>query len=129
MQFELEAKIVTAERTEFGWTVGFGDDPIDTTEYLLLGRGVEDDGQDIRLGMATYHVEINGQGASCYGGISTLDLRPGRLSITFAPEGAARLGWGQASITFDLPPDGLYNLKDVLRHVFAGSDVCTTGLE
>jgi hypothetical protein len=67
MQFELEAKTVTAERAEFYWHVGFADYPIDTTEYLLLQRGVEDDKQDIRLGMATYHVEINDQGASCYG--------------------------------------------------------------
>lgn len=128
MQFELEAKIVTAERTEFCWLVGFADDPVDTTEYVLLERGFKDDEQAIRLGMATYHVEINGQGASCYGGISTCDLQPSRLIITFAPKGAARLGYDQASITFDLSPDELHNLKDILRRVFAGSDVCTIGL-
>ena len=127
MQFELEAKTVTAERAEFCWLVGFADDPVDTTEYLLLQRGVEDDEQDIGLGMATYYVEINDQGASCYGGISTFDLQPSQLIITFAPKGAAKLGWEQARITFDLSPDELHNLKDILRRVFAGSDVCTTG--
>ena len=128
MQFELEAKTVTAERAEFFWLVGFADDPVDTTEYLLLGRGFEDDEQSIRLGMATYHVEISGQGASCYGGLSTLDLQPGQLILIFAPEGAARLGCDQARITFDLSPDELHNLKDILRRVFAESDVRTTGL-
>ena len=128
MQLELEAKTVTAERAESYWQVGFADDPIDTTEYLLLQRGVEDDEQDVRLGMATYYVEISGQGASCYDGISTFDLQPGQLFITFGPEGAARHGCDQARITFDLSPHELHNLKDILRRVFAGSDVRTTGL-
>ena len=128
MQFELEAKTVTAERAESYWQVGFADDPIDTTEYLLLQRGVEDGEQDIRLGMATYYVEINGQGAACYGGISTCHLQPGRLIITFAPQGAAKLGCDQAGITFDLSPDELHNLKEILCRVFADSDVRTTGL-
>jgi len=129
MPFELEAKIVTAERAEFYWIVGFADDPVDTREYLLLTRDVVDGEQEIRLGMATYRVEINGQGASCYGGISTFDLQPSQLLITFAPKGAARLGCDQARITFDLSPDELHNLKDILRRVFTDSDVCTTGLE
>lgn len=108
--------------------MGFADDPVDTTEYLLLQRGVEDDEQDIRLWMATYYVEIDGQGASCYGGISTCDLRPSQLIITFTPKGAARPGCDQAGITFDLSPDEPRNLKDILRRVFAGSDARTTGL-
>ena len=128
MQFELEAKTVIAERAESFWQVGFADDPVDTTEYLLLRRDVEDDEQNIRLGMATYYVEVGGQGASCYGGISTFDLQPGQLTITFAPEGAARVGCDKARITFDLSPDEQHNLKDVLRRVFAGSDARTTGL-
>jgi hypothetical protein len=128
MRLELEAKTVTAGRAESCWQVGFADDPVDTAEYLLLQRGVEDDEQDVRLGMATYYVEINGQGASCYGGISTLDLQPGQLFITFSPEGAARHGCDQARITFDLSPNELHKLKDILRRVFAASDVCTTGL-
>ena len=126
--FELEAKIVTAERADSYWQVGFADDPVDTTEYLLLQRDVEDREQEIRLGMATHYVEINGQGASCYGCISTFDLQASQLMITFAPEGAARLGCEQARITFDLSPDELHKLKDILRRVFAASDVCTTGL-
>lgn len=128
MQFELEAKTVIAERAEFCWHVGFADDPIDTTEYLLLQRGFEDDEQSIRLGLATYYVEISGQAASCHGGISAFDLQPSQLIITFAPKGAARLDCDQARITFDLSPAELHNLKDILRRVFADSDVRTTGL-
>jgi hypothetical protein len=61
-------------------------------------------------------------------GISTFDLQPSQLIITFAPKGAARLGCDQARITFDLSPDELRNLKDILRRIFEDSDVCTTGL-
>jgi hypothetical protein len=109
--------------------VGFADDDTDTTQSLLLTRSFEDTEQYIRLGMAIYHVEINDQGASCYGGISTLVLQPDTLTITFSPKGANDLGFDRAVIGFEVSPQELKDLKDSLSRVFAGSDVRATGLE
>ena len=111
------------EDLEECWWVGFVDDEHAPQNYLLLQRGIEDDEQDIRLGMNTYHVELNGQGWSCYGGIEALELQRDRVYITFTAEGVREMG-GVDKLEITFAPDGriLDELRKRLANIFAGTE-------
>ncbi|KTC37327.1 MAG: Imm10 family immunity protein [Pseudomonas sp.] len=64
--------------------LGLADDPAQPGQYLLLQRAEHFDEQDEALGMATYHVELGGQGVSGYGGIEQVLLAPGQLTLHFS---------------------------------------------
>ena len=58
---ELHASRITCRVEDGVAMLGFADDDINTTQYLLLQRTLEPDQQDRRLGMDKVHVELNSQ--------------------------------------------------------------------
>ena len=101
--------------------VGFADKEHDTRLYLMLQRSFEDDEQDVKLGMNTYHVEWCNQEYSGYGGIARFTLKPSLAEITFHSEMATVLGgMKHLSIAFQLPAGERAALREALKHIFAG---------
>jgi hypothetical protein len=76
------------------------------------------DQQDIDLGMDTYHLELNGQEASGYGGVARCTLRAGLLTLDLTDKGAANLERRQVTVALDLDADAMADLRTTLRTVF-----------
>jgi hypothetical protein len=102
--------------------VGFADRTSDTADYLMLQRGLEDDEQDIALGLDTYYVERRGEGSGGYGGIAKFELHRDRAHVTFTDEGARRMDdIAEMEITFHVDDATFRNLHAYLEHVLAGA--------
>lgn len=84
MNLEFHANTYSAYIEDEVHILGLADDPAQPTHYLLLQRAEDFDEQDEALGMATYHVELGGQGVSGYGGIQQVLLAPGQLTLHFS---------------------------------------------
>jgi hypothetical protein len=103
---------------------GFVDDKVEPNRYLILQRGVEGTDQDIRLGMNTYHVEIDDEASSCYGGIERFELFRDRVMIKFSQKGSVKLrGIETAEIIFRADDQKFDQLRDCLAKIFAGTTV------
>ena len=102
--------------------IGFSDDAIQPTRYLLLQRSLEPDDQDRSLGHDTYHVEWCGEERSLYGGIEEFVLSSARATIRFTPEAAIALGGlTEVTLKLDLSPEEFAGLSRDLEELFAGS--------
>ncbi|WP_246099744.1 Imm10 family immunity protein [Methylibium rhizosphaerae] len=102
--------------------VAFADQESDAWLYLILQRSFEDDEQDARLGMNTYHVEWCSQENSGYGGIAQFKLKPNIAEIKLEARMAALIGgFDQLSISFQLVAGKYEALKEALFNIFAGS--------
>jgi hypothetical protein len=76
------------------------------------------DQQDIDLDMDTYHLELNGQEASGYGGVARCTLRPGLLTLDLTDKGSANLERQRVTVALDLDADAIAALRTALRTVF-----------
>ena len=102
--------------------IGFSDDPIQPSRYLLLQRSLELDDQDRSLGHDTYHVEWCGQDQSFFGGIEEFVLSSSGASIRFTPEAAVALsGLTEVTLALDLSAEEFAALSRDLETLFAGS--------
>ena len=127
MLVKFHAKSVVSEHPESEcFFVGFADEPVKTINYLLLQRAFEDEEQDIALGHDTYHVELNDQANSGYGGLSTFLLHRNHLELSFASDILDQLdGIVGALITFELSDPQFEQLHEQLKLVFTGSNCFT----
>lgn len=102
--------------------VGFYDDPISPSRYLLLQRSVEPDDQDKTLGHDTYHVEWCEQGQSIYGGIEEFILAADTARVRFTLQAARVLGsLTELTIKIKLLPGEFEALSGDLKVIFAGT--------
>lgn len=117
-----DALVVSGHDPDEGlFLVGFSDDPVEPSRYLLLQRSLAPDEQDVALGHDTYHVEWCGQEHSMYGGIEAFTLGASTARVRFSPEAAGILGLSELMITFDLPPEEREALGHGLEVIFSGS--------
>lgn len=116
------ANCVVIDDMEDYWFVGFADSELNTEHYLMLERAYEDDEQDIANGMNTYHVELDDQGFSCYGGIERFALSKHKVVIQFNQSGTQSLGVNKLEIQFTSDNDLFDKLKNRLEHVFADTN-------
>lgn len=104
--------------------IGFGDDEIDTQNYLLLQRSVMPTLQDRILGHDKVHIAFSSQTNSTYGGITRFVLRTGMAEIYFDDQAAKALGipdW--LNITFAFSHDQFQTLTEHLERMFEGEGV------
>jgi hypothetical protein len=116
-----KATCVSIEEDADRWLVGFADAEFNATRYLLLQRLKSPEAEDISLGLDGYHVEVDDQSSSCYGGITSFELYPDRAIVEFDREAAAVLGDESVMVVeFALRPKQLDQLRDCLARVFDG---------
>jgi hypothetical protein len=122
MVIAFHANCVAIEDMDDFWLLGFADDKFATRKCLTLQRSYEDDEQDIKLGMNTYHVERDDQGFSCYGGIERFELYRDHVVVTFTPTGAERLKTDGMEITFKVDGRQFKKLVSRLGRIFAETE-------
>ena len=71
--------------------------------------------------MDTYYVEIDDQGASCYGGVETIELLPDRVRVRFSGSAAKSLGHSKLEVSFRISQSELSSLRSQLASVFHGT--------
>ncbi len=115
------ATSVAVEEMDDCGLAGFADEMAEPMRYLLLQRSFEEDEQDVALGMDTYHIECNGQGQSCYGGILCFELRREQVIVSLDPEAASHLGASEIRIGFSVDEPVFERLHQRLQQIFEGT--------
>jgi hypothetical protein len=104
--------------------LGFADDDINTTHYLLLQRTLEPNPEDRRLGMDQVHVELNSQIQSAYGNVEEARLRKRGVVFRLDPATAAKVSDGEAiDVTIDMTPEKMKEVADQLRLLIGEKNV------
>lgn len=113
---KLTANCVTCQTQDDVAMLGFADDEFNTTQYVLLQRGLKPSQQDRDCGFDTAHIEVNSQLHSGYGGVVEARLQENRLLLTLDPQAAADMSVDEAiEITFQVPKGRLKEIGDQLR--------------
>ncbi|HEX8954919.1 MAG TPA: Imm10 family immunity protein [Burkholderiaceae bacterium] len=81
MDYDLEARHVHIEDDGEILTMGFSDDQFAPRKYVLLQKALKPDEQERKLGLDKIHIEVQDQGRSGYGGVSSIRYSPSRLLI------------------------------------------------
>jgi hypothetical protein len=135
--YKLEATDAGFDEVNDSLTVGFGGVPDSDgfpTVYLTLQRST-DKNEDVP-GLGGVYVEWCEQSMSCYGCISSFDLRPGSVTVRFTdaagfyvPEGVGGADGGarltELLITFKLEGQMFKGLQEKLSFIFRGCDCYT----
>jgi hypothetical protein len=112
---------VSLEEDSELWVVGFADAEFNTERYLLLQRGKSPQAQDVALGLDGYHVEVDDQTKSSYGGIKCFELFRDRAVVEFEDDASSVLGGKKVLvIAFMLRERQLDQLRDCLARIFSG---------
>lgn len=123
MSHDFNAACVAMEEDSDRWLVGFADAEFNTQRYLTLQRGKSPEPQDIKLGLDGYHVEVDDQSRSCYGGIKCFELFHDHAVVEFENDTLSALGDGKVLIVgFALRQRQLDQLRDCLTRIFEGYD-------
>lgn len=97
---EISARHVTVEENGDTLTIGFADDAINPTSYLLLQRTLKASEQDKKLGLDKIYVECDDQLHSAYGGVKEVSLYPSKIVVSFSDRFPNALG-GERNITVE----------------------------
>ena len=123
MSRDFKAACVSIEEDLDLWLVGFADTEFNAQRYLLLQRGKSPQAQDIALGLDGYHVEVDHQTKSRYGGIKCFELFPDHAVVEFEEDALSLFGEERAIvIEFTLRRRELDQLRDCLAKIFKGHD-------
>jgi Immunity protein 10 len=121
MSRDLTAACVSIEEDSDLWLVGFADAEFNPTRHLLLQRAKSPQAQDIELGLDGYHVELDDQGKSSYGGIKRFELFSDHAIVEFEDDALPVFGDDQMIvIEFTLRQQQLAQLRDCLARIFKG---------
>ncbi|MEO7109795.1 MAG: Imm10 family immunity protein [Polyangiaceae bacterium] len=89
-----------------------------TQQHLVLQQGFEHDPSAESFNGNTFHVELNDQSHSIYGGVHGVNLSPGELTLIFDAEGQQRMGIPRVTIRFQIDAKMYAYLVRKLRFVF-----------
>lgn len=119
---EFNAKIVSVDEQDEAYIVGFADDELEPTQYIILQRAIEDDVQDDELGLNTYFLEIGDPAVSGYGGINSATLKQGQLELGIRRPSDYAEEVEQIIVHFQLSKEGMEQLASQLELIFQDSD-------
>jgi hypothetical protein len=117
---DLSAACVSIEEDSDLWLVGFADAEFNPTRHLLLQRAKSPQAQDIALGLDGYHVELDDQGKSSYGGIKRFELFSDHAIVEFEDDALSVFGDELIVVEFALREQQLAQLRDCLAKIFKG---------
>jgi len=121
MSREFKAACVSIKEDSDLWLVGFADAEFNTERHVLLQRGKSPQTQDIVLGLDGYHVEVDDQGKSCYGGIESFELFRDHAVVEFEDDALPIFGDEKVIVIgFALRQQQLDQLRDCLARIFNG---------
>lgn len=120
MSRDLNAACVSIEEDADLWLVGFADAEFNSTRHLILQRDKSPQAQDVALGIDGYHVELDDQNQSCYGGIKRFELFRDHAIVEFEEDALAVFGEDMIIVEFTLRQQQLAQLRDCLGKIFKG---------
>ena len=86
MAYQLEADHVYSFDDEDMVMVGFADDRVNPSRYVILQKSKTCAEQDRQLGLDQIHIEVEDQSRSTYGGIKSINLEDDQLIIAITQE-------------------------------------------
>jgi hypothetical protein len=118
---DFNATCVSLEEDSELWVVGFADAEFNPERYLLVQRGKSPQAQDVALGLDGYHVEVDDQRQSSYGGIKRFELFRDHAVVEFEDEASSVFGDKKVIVIgFTLRERQLDQLRDCLAKIFNG---------
>ena len=125
-----DASYVSVDEDADRWLVGFADAQFGDRRHLILQRDKSPDPEDIELGLEGYHVELDDESRTCYGGIEAFELYRDHARVTFEDDAAHVLGDDKVLVVrFALRERQLAQLRGSLARIFDGDgcylDLCS----
>ena len=115
------ASVVNFEEQDGVLVVGFADDPLATSQYVLLQRTLHPSKQDLQLGMQGLHLEINGPDKSGYDAIDSISLMRDEAVLSLAPKLRSKTGIEKIKIMFNVDDQRFKQLEEQLRMIVENS--------
>ena len=113
---ELIANCVTCQTQDEVAMLGFADDEFNTTQYVMLQRGLKPSQQDREHGFDQLHIEVNSQIHSCYGGVVEARLHEKQLVLKLDLQAAADMSVDDTiEIALHVPAQTLKDIDEQLR--------------
>jgi|SRR5579885_3611987 hypothetical protein len=123
----LTANCVTCQTQDDVAMLGFADDEFNTTQYVMLQKGLKPSQQDREQGFDQPHIEVNSQIHSGYCGVVEAQLQENRLVLKLDPQAAADMSVDDTiEIAFHVPTERLKEMGDQLRLLLGPQRVHTT---
>lgn len=120
----LRANCVTCQTQDDVAMLAFADDEFNTTQYVMLQKGLKPSQQDRTLGLDNLHIEVNSQDQSGYGSVETALLEKDRLVLNLDPKAAAAMSVDATiEISFRVPMEKLKQISDQLRSLLGPDKV------
>lgn len=121
MTRHFDAACVSIEEDSDRWFVGFADAEFNAERYLFLQRAKSPQAEDVSLGLDGYHVEVDDQSNSCFGGIRSFELFRDHVVVEFDDDAVSVFGDESVIVVgFALRQKQLDQLRDCLAKVFSG---------
>ncbi|MGW8391134.1 Imm10 family immunity protein [Pseudoduganella sp. HUAS MS19] len=117
-----KASVVSVDEQDEAYIVGFADDEMEPTQYIILQRSIEDDEQEDELGLNTYFLEIGDPAVSGYGGINTATLKQDQIEIDIRQPSDYAGRVERIIVRFNLLQEGRERLARQLEQILRGSD-------
>jgi len=118
IDLKFEANCVAVEENEEYTLIGFSDDEFNVTQYLIIQYAKEFDKQDKENGMDTYHIEVNSETKSCYGGIEKIQKNSGLIAFFIKEEYKKILDINQIVINYHIDTGAEVQLDKKLKKIF-----------
>jgi hypothetical protein len=117
---DFDAACVSVEEDPDLLRVGFADAEFNPRRTLVVHRDAAPSEEDIDLGLGGYHVELDDQSRSCYGGIDAFELYRDRVVVRFTDDCHEIFGAEGLTITFELRERQWQQLAGILGRIFEG---------
>lgn len=118
MAFEFEAALVIPDtRAE---SLSFADQPEDHQHYLIIQRD-EDARDDVLPDVENVYIERDDQQFGGYGGIESVALNKGRLTLRLSPRMARQMGHHD-SLSVAFPEECFQQVDELVRLIFRGDE-------
>jgi hypothetical protein len=123
MTCSFPASVVSFERIEGVWTVGFSEIPSGDSHYLLLQKEEFESEQDRKLYLAGEYLELNDQLCGAYGAVERVRLHRSKIELLVATGARAKLGEEEIDVAFNLSDSDFQSLRSALVQILDASRV------
>ncbi len=121
MTLKFHAKALHTARNDDHLMVGFADDPVATTEFVVLSRGISDIPDIPREISGGLYVEYGDEAMSGYGCVRAITLAADRITIKIDRTLCPQIPHAEFVITFDAKSPEAADLASLIEDI-AGND-------
>jgi hypothetical protein len=116
-----KANCVAVQENEEYTLIGFSDDEFNVNQYLIIQFAKKFDKQDKENGIDTYHIELNNEAQSCYGGIEKVQKNRGEICFIIKEDYKRIFKLNQIVVYYQINTDKEEELNIKLHEIFGES--------